>query len=128
MSNMTRRKFLHATAGATGAIVASRSILLGSAPIPSLAEALPASDRLRLGIIGVGMQGSPLLATSVSLPGVECVAACDLYDGRHTLAKEIAGDKIKIRGSITNFSTTRKLIALSPRFRIIGTSRWWWTR
>ena len=96
MSNMTRRKFLHATAGTTGAVVASRSILLGSAPIPSTAEAVPASDRLRLGIIGVGMQGSPLLATSVSLPGVECVAACDLYDGRHTLAKEIAGDKIKI--------------------------------
>jgi len=96
MSNMTRRKFLHATAGTTGTIVASRSILLGSAPIPSAAEAVPPSDRLRLGIIGVGMQGSPLLATSVSLPGVECVAACDLYDGRHTLAKEIAGDKIKI--------------------------------
>ncbi|MGB8321406.1 MAG: Gfo/Idh/MocA family oxidoreductase [Candidatus Acidiferrum sp.] len=95
MSNMTRRKFLHATAGTTGAIVASRSILLGSAPIPSASEVVPPSDRLRLGIIGVGMQGSPLLATSVSLPGVQCVAACDLYDGRHTLAKEIAGNNIK---------------------------------
>jgi predicted dehydrogenase len=35
------------------------------------------------------MQGAPLLTTAISLPGVECVAACDLYDGRHTLAREI---------------------------------------
>ena len=35
------------------------------------------------------MQGSGLLAQSIELPGVECVAACDLYDGRHTLAREI---------------------------------------
>jgi len=49
------------------------------------------SDRVRLGIIGVGMQGSDLLRNSIQLAGVECVAACDLYDGRHRLAKEIAG-------------------------------------
>ena len=50
---------------------------------------VPPSDRVRFGIIGIGMQGSGLLATSITLPGVECVAACDLYDGRQTLAKEI---------------------------------------
>jgi predicted dehydrogenase len=42
-------------------------------------------------MIGVGMQGSGLLATSVHLPGVECAAASDLYDGRHARAREIAG-------------------------------------
>ena len=48
------------------------------------------SDKVRFGIIGVGMQGSGLLGESIRLPEVECVAACDLYDGRHTLAREIA--------------------------------------
>ncbi|HEY2458018.1 MAG TPA: Gfo/Idh/MocA family oxidoreductase [Candidatus Acidoferrum sp.] len=95
MSNMTRRTFLQASAGTTGALVASRSILLGSAPIPESTKAVPPSDQLRLGIIGVGMQGSPLLTTAITLPGVQCVAACDLYDGRHTLAKEIVGTNIK---------------------------------
>src|SRR3989442_6484381 len=38
---------------------------------------------------GIGMQGSGRLGESITLPGVECAAACDLYDGRHTLAKEI---------------------------------------
>ena len=41
------------------------------------------------------MQGSGLLTNAMTLPGVECVAAADLYDGRHTLAQEIVGHKIK---------------------------------
>jgi predicted dehydrogenase len=40
-------------------------------------------------MIGIGMQGSALLGGAISLPNVECVAAADLYDGRHTLSKEI---------------------------------------
>src|SRR5260370_15031579 len=54
-----------------------------------------ARDRVRFGIVGVGMEGTGLLTTAIQLPGVECVAACDLYDGRHELAKEIAGKSIK---------------------------------
>ena len=30
-----------------------------------------------------------LLSSAIKLQGVECVKACDLYDGRHTLAREI---------------------------------------
>ena len=46
-------------------------------------------------MIGVGMQGSGLLARSIALPGVECAAACDLYDGRHARAREIAGANLR---------------------------------
>jgi predicted dehydrogenase len=35
------------------------------------------------------MQGSSLLTNSIELPGIQCVAACDLYDGRHVLAREL---------------------------------------
>jgi predicted dehydrogenase len=90
----TRRDFLKTSAGATGAYAAARTILLDPQRIPPPTQAVAPSDRVRFGIIGVGMQGSPLLSNSIQLPGVECVAACDLYDGRHTLAKEIAGSKI----------------------------------
>ncbi len=54
-----------------------------------------ANDRIRFGIVGVGMEGSNVLGTAVALPGTECVAAADLYDGRHTLAREIVGKPIK---------------------------------
>ena len=49
---------------------------------------------MQFGIIGIGMQGSGLLKTAVELPGTKCLAACDLWDGRQTLAKEIAGPDI----------------------------------
>ena len=115
----SRRLFLQAGAGTTGAMIAARSIALEPVKIPAALEGAPL-DRVRFGIIGIGMQGSGLLATAVALPRTECVAACDLYDGRHTLAREIAGPKIKI---------TRRLEAVigldwgSPKNRTAW--RWW---
>jgi predicted dehydrogenase len=88
--DLSRRKFLNRTAVAAGALAVTNSIFLRdprleAAPYPNV----PPSDRLRFGIIGIGMEGSGVLSNAVQLPGVECVAACDLYDGRHTLAREI---------------------------------------
>jgi predicted dehydrogenase len=99
MSNkLPRRRFLQA---ATGTVLASRSILLEQ---PARAAT---GDRLRIGIIGVGMQGSGLLSNAISLPGIECIAAADLYDGRHTLAKQITGNP--------NLPTTRNYHELLER-------------
>jgi predicted dehydrogenase len=74
----SRREFLEASAAAAGVSLA-----------PLKFRALAPSDTVRFGMVGVGMQGSGLLGTSIQLPGVTCAAAADLYDGRHTLAKEI---------------------------------------
>jgi predicted dehydrogenase len=93
-SLLSRRSFLQASAGAAGAALASRSIQLNAEPVYSGALAAP-SDRVRFGMVGVGMEGSNVLGTAVALPGTECVAAADLYDGRHTLAREIVGKPIK---------------------------------
>src|ERR1700716_1286235 len=92
--DLSRRQFLQRSAGVPGALVATRTFFLEPESIPSSTMAVAASDRVRFGIIGVGMQGSGLLTNAIQLPGVECVAACDLYDGRHMLAKEIAGSKV----------------------------------
>jgi len=91
MSNnpLSRRKFLGITATTAGAAFAAKTILLDPEPLFASARAGGANDRLRFGIIGIGMQGNWLLSSAVGLPGVECVRACDLYDGRHTLAREI---------------------------------------
>src|ERR1700739_3189517 len=86
-STLSRRKLRGTSPAAAGATLASKTILLE--PEPLLASSVAASDRLRFGIIGVGMQGNWLLNSAIELPGVECVKACDLYDGRHTLARAI---------------------------------------
>lgn len=88
--DFSRREFLQTS---SGALLAANTILLDSKTFAS-PRPVPPSDRIRLGIIGVGMQGSPLLTNAITLPGVECVAACDLYDGRQELAKEIVGSSI----------------------------------
>ncbi|HEY7615534.1 MAG TPA: Gfo/Idh/MocA family oxidoreductase [Terriglobales bacterium] len=87
--NFSRRKFLGMGAAAAGASLTANTILLEPAQMFASPRPYAASDRVRFGIIGIGMQGAALLPAAIDLPGVECVAACDLYDGRHTLAKEI---------------------------------------
>jgi predicted dehydrogenase len=93
-NRFSRRQFLQRTAGVAGASLAVHSILLTPESFTTPPHPVAASDRVRFGIIGVGMEGSGLLSTAIQLPGVECVAASDLYDGRHELAKEIVGKSI----------------------------------
>ena len=106
-NNLTRRKFIHASTLATGGLLTSRTVQLNARPYVSSSKKVAASDKLRFGIIGVGMQGSGLLSGAITLPGVECVAATDLYDGRHTLSKEITNNP--------NLYTTRKYQELLDR-------------
>src|SRR6266436_5599650 len=91
--DLSRRKFLQRTAGAASALAAANTFFLRDARLAAASYPRVApSDRLRFGIIGIGMQGSGLLTAAVALPGAECIAAADLYDGRHTLAREITGN------------------------------------
>ena len=69
-----------------------KSIRLQGQVIPNKLKLSNPSDRIRFGIIGIGMQGSGLLSNALTLSGTECVAAADLYDGRHTLARQITGN------------------------------------
>jgi predicted dehydrogenase len=93
--HFSRREFLQTTAVAAGATLAAKAILLDPEPMFAAPQETAPSDRVRFGIVGVGMEGTPLLTTAIQLPGVECVGASDLYDGRHELAKEIAGKPIR---------------------------------
>jgi len=94
-STISRREFIHAAAGAAGASVIGGPGLLRAETIAAHTASTSPSDRVRFGIIGVGMEGSGLLTTAIQLPNVECVAAADLWDPRHELAKEIVGKPIR---------------------------------
>jgi len=88
--NLSRRAFLQGSAVAAGGVLASKTILLEAQPL--ITRPVAPSDRVRFGMIGIGMQGSGLLSMAISIPGIECVGAVDLYDGRHTLAREITAN------------------------------------
>ena len=65
--HFSRRDFLRTSAGAAGTTLAAKTILLD----PPVLAALPAaSDRVRFGLVGVGMEGINLLSTAIQLPGV----------------------------------------------------------
>ena len=86
-NDVSRRRFLQ-TSAVTGSLLAARA----AEALPPSAGAMQGGNGIRFGIIGIGMQGSGLLATAHGLEGAQCVGAADLYDGRHTLAREITGN------------------------------------
>jgi predicted dehydrogenase len=91
MSQISRRNFLQVSSStALASLIPGSEMLLNAQEAPA-----PSGDRVRFASIGVGIQGSSLLRGAMTLPQAQCVAACDLYDGRHTLAKEIAGQSLK---------------------------------
>ena len=90
---LSRRDFMRGTAAAAGAIYGTRTVVLEPGPLEASPCPVPPSDRVRFGLVGVGIEGSGLLRTTLQIPGVECAAAADLYDGHLGLAKEIMGEQ-----------------------------------
>ncbi|WP_291099620.1 MULTISPECIES: Gfo/Idh/MocA family protein [unclassified Flavobacterium] len=97
--NNSRRKFLQQI-GAT-------SLLVASTPFSSFATSIKAeerilfydkkissNDKIRIGVIGYGVQGHFDLNTALKVPGVELAGICDLYQGRLINAKEQFGESL----------------------------------
>jgi len=84
---LSRREFVRRSTQA-GIVLAASPYFLHAHPAGAATQPVAASDRVCFGMIGIGMRGSGVLDACVRLPGVECAAACDLYDERHTLANE----------------------------------------
>lgn len=95
----SRRKFLQQ--------IGSTSLLLAAGPLASLAakekaeerilryeKGFSSNDKIRLAVIGFGIQGHGDVATALKVPGVELAAVCDLYTGRLENAKELYGKDI----------------------------------
>jgi len=87
-SSLTRRQFIRFGTGIVAASTAMKVTVL-EANLPSAyARVVPPSDTVRFASIGTGVRGCELLQSSLRVPGIECVAVCDLYDSRHEAAKE----------------------------------------
>jgi len=95
----SRRSFVKKIAGTAAATSFFPSIIsLGkSSPniIPLKKRRYSAIDKINVGAIGMGIMGFNNVQTTVTVPGVELIAACDLYEGHLTKVKEQYGDHIK---------------------------------
>ncbi len=94
----TRRSFVGGLAA--GALAAGASpVLLSSAErvrrITMLRQEVRSpNDRIQIAVIGAGGMGTADADTAVRVPGVEMVAACDVYEGRLQAARERFGASI----------------------------------
>src|SRR5262249_36047705 len=98
----SRRSFLRSVAAASAVpAVATTSTSLGDNRY-ELARAdeppKPAgpNDRVRIATIGMGIIGFIDTDTALKVPGVELVAATDLYEGRRVHAREVYGDHVAV--------------------------------
>ena len=87
---MNRREFMGVGAGAAALSAVPKATLLSPRALEASPRAVPPSDRVRFASIGTGVEGCTIMAAALRCPGTEVVAACDLYDGRLTAAKEYA--------------------------------------
>src|SRR5262245_53765422 len=96
----SRRTFLRSAALATTlpAVVATargeNTFVLSRAEGLTEPKAYGPNDRVRIATIGMGIIGFIDTATALKVPGVELIAASDLYEGRRTHAQEVHGDRI----------------------------------
>src|ERR1700675_1184225 len=88
MNFLTRRDFMRIGAGSVAAGAAVKITVLEPTALWGAGRAVGASDRVRFASIGTGTRGCELLQASLAVPGIECVAVCDLYDSRHEAALE----------------------------------------
>ena len=91
---MNRRQFMGASASVAAFGAAAKTTLLSPRHLQAAPGAVPPSDRVRFASIGTGVEGCTILQAALRCPGTEIVAACDLYDGRLTAAKEYAKKEI----------------------------------
>ena len=106
MTELThRREFLKRVA-----VIAGSTALLAEMPWWSPLRAAPPgdspSDRVRVGLIGVGSRGNYLLSHLLRTPGVEVAALCDDYD------PHLNAGLAKVPGA-KGFSDYRKMLDLS---------------
>ena len=82
-------------AGALAAGAAAKVTLLEPTTILAATTQAQAGNTVRFASIGTGVRGCNLLEASLRVPSAECVAVCDLWDGRliagqQTLGKQVA--------------------------------------
>lgn len=105
-NEQTRREFLRTAAFLTGSSVFATAMPWLPAYAKKKKEIVAPSDRIRLGLIGIGSRGHLLFLHLKDIPSVEIVAVCDNYPPHLERAVQISENKAK------GFEDYRKLLEM----------------
>ena len=92
-----RRQFIQKMGASVASMAVGSAAIASNKPAPEILHSsirVSANDKIRIGLIGAGIIGHFDTDTALRVPGVEMVAACDLYTGRIEAAKEKWGKDI----------------------------------
>lgn len=124
----SRRNFIKQITGTTLALGAGSLAALAAEQkteerIIHYEKKISSNDRINLAVIGLGIMGNSNLRTALKVPGIQFVAACDLYRGRLERIKELYGNDIFVTNDYRKILDRKDIDAV-----IIATSDHWHAR
>lgn len=124
----SRRNFIRQITGTTLALGAGSFAAFASKEkieerIIQYQKSISSNDKVNVAAIGMGIMGNNNVNTALKVPGVELVAACDLYTGRLERAKEVHGNDLFVTNDYRKILERKDVDAV-----IISTSDHWHAR
>ncbi|MBC6490100.1 Gfo/Idh/MocA family protein [Flavihumibacter stibioxidans] len=126
-NSSSRRRFLQSLGGSAMLLASGPLLALSSDDaeerILSYDKKISSNDAIRIGVIGMGIMGYQNIGSALKVPGVEMVAACDLYKGRLERAQELYGRDLFVTQDYREILNRKDIDAV-----IIATSDNWHAR
>jgi predicted dehydrogenase len=123
----SRRHFIQQMSGTALALATANSVLAYADSwqnqVDGYSRKIGPNDKIRLGTIGIGIQGHNDTDAALKIPGVELVAVADLYTGRLAGAKEKYGSNIQTTQNYQEILSRKDIDAV-----IIATADLWHAR